>query len=443
MKPKKLKHSKQILVILIILFVFLISKIIYATDSDTWEITSSSEESTNSSNNEETNTENSSESNETEENTSESDNVENEIAESNDETSASETSLNDNIEIYSEAVVLIDSSTGEILYGKNEDEIMYPASTTKVMTAILALEYGNLDDITTVNETAVSAIPSGYSTSYLSDGEEISVENLLKMLLIHSSNDAANVLAEYVSGSIEEFVNLMNEKAIDLGCTNTHFVNTNGIHNEDHYSTATDLAIITQYCMQNETFRELVSMTSCTIPATNKFEERTYDNTNNLLLETSEYYREDCIGVKTGFTSPAMYCLICSAYKDDMEIIAVILHSDSLSDRYSDASTLFDYGFKVLEEKEEQRKALYELYYNSNSNIMGSTETLNNFKENIQNIFIGYFTTQFSGDYFSFNLYSILMALIRDFLILMILSILTIIILVRKLNYRGKRESIN
>ena len=421
----------------------MISKIIYATDSDVWEITSSSEEATSNSNNEETNTENSSESNEAEEDTSESDNAENETTENNDEASENESSLDNNIEIYSEAVVLIDSSSGEILYGKNENEKMYPASTTKVMTAILALEYGNLDDITTVNETAVSVIPSGYSTSYLEDGEEVSIENLLKMLLIHSSNDAANVLAEYVSGSIEEFVNLMNEKATELGCTNTHFVNTNGIHDEDHYSSAADLAIITQYCMQNETFRELVSMTSCTIPATNKSEERTYDNTNDLLLETSEYYREDCIGVKTGYTSPAKNCLICAAASDDFEVIAVILHSDNLIDRYSDANTLFDYGLKVLEEREEQRKALYELYYNSNSNVMGSTETLNNFKENIKNMFIEYFTTQFSGDYFSFNLYSILMALIRDFLILMILSILTIIVLVRKLNYRGKRESIN
>ena len=251
--------------------------------------------------------------------------------------------------ILSDAAILVDNNTDKILYAKNHNERMYPASTTKILTAILVIENGNLSDTTVASYDAVSVIPAGYSSAYLSEGEEMSIRYLLEVLLIHSANDAANVLAEYISGSIEEFVNLMNEKATSLGCTDSHFVNTNGIHDENHYTTAKDLAIIAHYCMQNSTFRELVSMKSCTIPATNKSEERFYKNTNDLMNETSSYYLENCIGVKTGFTTQAGNCLISCCSQDGLELICVILHANQTetggSSRYPDSVSLFEYGY--------------------------------------------------------------------------------------------------
>lgn len=258
----------------------------------------------------------------------------------------------ENLNIYSEAAILIHSNTGLVLYSKNGDDKVYPASTTKVLTAILTIEKGNLSDTATTSYDAISVIPSGYSSAYLSEGEEMSVENLLKVLLVHSANDAANVLAEYISGTIDEFVNLMNEKALELGCENTHFVNTNGIHDENHYTTAHDLAIITKYCMQNQTFRDLVSLKTCTIPATNKSEERKYTNTNDLIKPSSSYYYEDCIGGKTGFTSQAKNCLISVCSRNGLELIAVVLGAaqtdDGRSARYVDSTTLFNYGYSTF-----------------------------------------------------------------------------------------------
>jgi len=189
----------------------------------------------------------------------------------------------------------------------------------------------------------------GYTSAYLSEGEIISVEDLLKVLLINSANDASNVLAEYISGSIDSFVTLMNEKSKELGCTNTHFVTTNGLHDDNHYTTAKDLAIIARYCMQNETFRKIVSMKKCVIPATNKSEERIYKNTNDLINPTSGYYYPSCIGIKTGFTSEAKNCLISACSKNGLQVIAVVLGAsiteNHKSARYVDSKTLYDYTY--------------------------------------------------------------------------------------------------
>lgn len=259
------------------------------------------------------------------------------------------TDFSKDLHLYSDAAILIDADTGTTLYSKNSREKMYPASTTKIITAILTLEKCNLEDIVTVNHSAISIVPSGYSSAYLNAGEQISVENLLKVLLVHSANDAANVLAEHISGSISEFSKLMNEKVKELGCKNTHFVNPSGIHNEDHYSTAEDLSIMARYCMTNPTFREFVSMKTCTIPATNKSETRKYANTNDLLNSSSKYYIKECIGIKTGFTSQAQNCLISECSKDNLNLIVVILGAGytelGQSARYVDSTTLYEYGY--------------------------------------------------------------------------------------------------
>ena len=260
-----------------------------------------------------------------------------------------ENTTNDNLKIYSDAVILIENQTGKTLYEKNSEQKMYPASTTKILTAILSIEKGNLNDKVTVSKTAIAQMKPGYTSAYLSEGEIISVEDLLKVLLINSANDASNVLAEYISGSIDSFVTLMNEKSKELGCTNTHFVTTNGLHDDNHYTTAKDLAIIARYCMQNETFRKKVSMKKCVIPATNKSEERIYKNTNDLINPTSGYYYPSCIGIKTGFTSEAKNCLISACSKNGLQVIAVVLGAsiteNHKSARYVDSKNLYDYTY--------------------------------------------------------------------------------------------------
>lgn len=260
------------------------------------------------------------------------------------------------LNIYSNAAILIDSNSGKTLYSKNADKKVYPASTTKILTSIIAIEnITNLQEKTIVKNSAISSIPSGYSSAYLSEGEEISLEYVLQVFLIHSANEAGNVLAEHVSGNIESFVNLMNEKVKELGCKNTHFVNTNGIHDENHYTTAEDLAVIARYCMKNQTFRNIVSMKSCTIPRTNKSDERYYQNTNDLINPSSEYYLPDCIGIKTGYTSPAKNCLISACNKDGLELIAVVLGAPTInsgkSTRYLDSTQLYNYGYSNFASK--------------------------------------------------------------------------------------------
>lgn len=194
---------------------------------------------------------------------------------------------NENVpNISSPSALLMDLNSGKVLYDKNMNKKMYPASLTKVMTAIIVLENCELNDIATVSYDAVMTLSSGYVTANLQIGEELTVEQLLYVLMVGSSNDAAIVLAEHVSGSVDEFAKLMNEKATELGCTSTNFVNPNGVHDENHYSTAYDLALISRYAMQNETFRELVSTTSYKLPATNKYdrEDRLFTTTNALLI---------------------------------------------------------------------------------------------------------------------------------------------------------------
>ena len=253
----------------------------------------------------------------------------------------------------------MESSTGKIIYEKTGYEKKYPASTTKMLTAILAIEHCNLDEMATASEFAINSIPSGYSTANIQIGESLSVRDLLYALMLQSANESAVVLAEHISGSQEAFADLMNQKAAEIGCKNTHFVNPNGVHDEDHYSTAYDLALIAKYAMQNETFREIVKTTSFTLPATSAYPSntRTYTNTNNLIIydnrnRPDNYYYEYATGIKTGYTSAAKNCLVSSAEKNGIEYICVFLrayipysNNGSISARYVDTINLFNYAF--------------------------------------------------------------------------------------------------
>ena len=268
-------------------------------------------------------------------------------------------------EISAQAAILIDSSSGEVFYDKASEQRMFPASTTKIMTAILTLENGNLNDVVNVPYSAISSIPAGYSIAASQADEQLTVNQLLQVLMVHSANDAANVLAFYISGSIEEFANLMNQKTSELGMANTHFTNPSGMQNENHYTTAHDLAILMKYCMENNTFRHLAGLKSCSIPATNKYQARSFTTTNNLLINNetnvaNDSYYEYAIAGKTGFTSEAGNCLVSVSNKDGFELICVVLaagvNANGSSSKFSDSKKLFEfgyanYGFKTLIEQ--------------------------------------------------------------------------------------------
>ena len=221
----------------------------------------------------------------------------------------------------SKAALLMDMNSGRLLYGKNIDKRVFPASTTKIMTGILAIEMGNMADVVTASRAAIEPITLEDSQMGILIGEQLTFEQLVYSLLIHSANDAANVIAIHVSGTMEAFVDLMNQKAQELGMTNTHFENPCGSHNDNHYTTAHDLAILSQYAMRNETFREIVKMPIYKVPATNKYlEERIMVNTNLFLssARSAAHYNPLCTGIKTGHTSQSGYCLVSSAQYEDM-----------------------------------------------------------------------------------------------------------------------------
>lgn len=254
------------------------------------------------------------------------------------------------LNIYSEAAILIEAKTGKILYDKDIYSRKYPASTTKILTAIIAIEECDLNDIATASYNAIHSVKSGYTIADIQEGETFTIKELLNVLMLQSANEAANIIAEHISGSTEEFSKLMNQKAKEIGCLDSNFVNANGAHSEEHYSTAYDLAMIARYCMQNEIFRELVKTEECSLPITEKFEEeRIFRNTNSLMQANSRYYYPYCNGIKTGYTTPAKNCLISSSNKNGFELISVILHAEStedgLSARYVDTINLFEYGY--------------------------------------------------------------------------------------------------
>lgn len=259
--------------------------------------------------------------------------------------------------IKSEGAILLDFESGRILFEKNADTKLYPASTTKIMTAILAIESGDLDKVFTASEQAVYSITLGSSNMGLLPGEELPLSELLYGILVYSANEGCVVIAENLAGSCEEFVEQMNNKAKELGMNNTHFANPHGLHDDNHYTTARDLSILARYAMANEKFREYVSTATYTIPPTNKYKkDRIMSNTNHLIsnIQTGEYYYKYAIGIKTGFTSKAGNCLVSAAKKGDIELIAVTLNAKPNLDKiysFVDSKMLYEYGFSNYEKK--------------------------------------------------------------------------------------------
>lgn len=236
------------------------------------------------------------------------------------------------------SAVLIDASSGRILYGKNENERRGMASTTKIMTAIVAIENAKLDKLVTV---APAAVGVEGSSVYLYAGEEITMETLLYALMLQSANDAAAAIAYDVAGGIEDFAAMMNEKARELGLSDTHFMNPHGLDDENHYTTAFELAKIAAYALENDTFAEIVATEKKVIPLHNSSASRLLVNHNRLLRSY-----KDIIGVKTGFTKKCGRTLVSAAERDGVRLICVTLND---GDDWRDHRALLDYGFSLYE----------------------------------------------------------------------------------------------
>ncbi len=256
--------------------------------------------------------------------------------------------LLDEDQLYAASAILIEASSGNVIFEKNADAVMYPASTTKIMTVMLGIMCGDLEETVTASSTAVD-IPDDASNMDLREGEEINFLDLLYGTMLRSANEGANLIAETVSGSISAFVDLMNEYAQLIGCTSTHFANPDGYHDDNHYSTARDLAMITREAMKDETFRKIVSTVTYTLPRSNKQRSRTLSTTARILIPSTEsnenkYYYPDAIGVKTGSTSRAGYCFVGAAERDGVELISVVLFTGNRA-RWADTIKMMDYGF--------------------------------------------------------------------------------------------------
>ncbi len=268
------------------------------------------------------------------------------------ETSEEKTSLidkNTSLNIIAESAILMDAATGEILYEKNMHEQLYPASITKLMTVLLAFEYGNLDETVTFSEDAIFGIERNSSHIALDVGEQITLEQCLYAILLQSANEASLGVAEHIGGSKEGFAKMMNDKAKELGCKNTNFVNPNGLHDDNHYTSAYDMALIAQEVLKYDKFKEIISTLKYEIPPTNKQPETRYLYAQHQMIKPPSIYVYDgCEGGKTGFTNQALNTLVTYAKRGNTELIAVVL-KDTGANTYVDTTTLFDYGFENYE----------------------------------------------------------------------------------------------
>ncbi len=252
-------------------------------------------------------------------------------------------------QLYAASAILMTEDKGEVIFEKDAYALRYPASTTKILTVLLGITLiDDLNRTVTVSDTAVD-IPDDATTMGLSAGEEIKFIDVLYGTMLLSGNDGANVIAETVSGNIQEFVNLMNRTALAYGCENTHFVNAHGYHDDNHYTTAYDMALITRQAMKNDVFREIASTTEYVIPRTNIHRARSITTTSEYMLTGTEdnpnkYYYPYATGVKTGTTSDAGYCYVGAASKEGVNLISVVYFTGKRA-RWADTIKMMNYGF--------------------------------------------------------------------------------------------------
>lgn len=246
-------------------------------------------------------------------------------------------------EIESAAAIVMEASTGSILYNKAAYDAYYPASTTKLMTSLLAIEQCPLSDIITCSRDSVESIGWDSSRIGLIEGESIDMENALYAILLASANEVSYAVAEHIGGTVENFVSLMNERAKDLGCVNTNFVNPHGLDNEQHYSCPYDLALIAKKAMEYTTFRRVSGSYNHKIPETNKNEARWISNTHPLIKKNVVY--DGVFAGKTGSTSKAGNCLVTCAERNGMTLICVIMKAPNSATVQAETTKLLDYAF--------------------------------------------------------------------------------------------------
>ncbi len=248
--------------------------------------------------------------------------------------------------IVSNNAIVMDAKTGQILYAKNAYDACYPASITKIMTCLVALEHVNMNDIITFSYDSIWGIERDSNHIALDVGEKITAEECFYGILLQSANEASWGMAEHVAGSVSAFADMMNEKAAELGCTNTHFVNANGLHDDNHYTSCYDMALITQAAIANPVFRTIDETVYYQIPPTNLCEEpRDIWHYLKMIYPSSPYYYEYCEGGKTRFTDQAHNTLTTYAKKNDMELICVVMNCAGAANTYKDSIALYDYYF--------------------------------------------------------------------------------------------------
>lgn len=246
--------------------------------------------------------------------------------------------------IEGESAILVDMITGTVLYAKNADKVQYPASITKIMTALLAAEHLDMKDKLVMSESAAHGITISDSSSIYADtGEELTIEQAMMAVMLQSANEMTLALAEETSGSVKKFVELMNLKARLLGCTGTHFNNPNGLPDELHYTTASDMAKIARAAWFNPTFRKYATTTYYEIPPTNKFAETRYLLNHHKMMKGNTRAYEGVLGGKTGYTDAAGNTLVTYARRGNLYLVSVVMKS--VNGAYSDTAALLDYGF--------------------------------------------------------------------------------------------------
>ncbi len=254
----------------------------------------------------------------------------------------------DEDQLYARSAILIEANSGEVIFEKDADALMYPASTTKILTILLALMMGDMSQTVYLTDSAMYGIQEDDAVMDLEVGESIVFEDLLYGTFIRSANEGANLIAETISGSQEGFVQLMNEAAAMYGCTSTHFMNPSGLQDANHYTTARDMAKLAQAAMQNDQFRQIAKTYTYSLPASNLHRARVLTHSSrsffNPSLEENSAYYEYANGIKTGYTSAAGYCFVGSAEKNGIELISVVFYTTA-DGRWSDTRKLMEYGF--------------------------------------------------------------------------------------------------
>ena len=281
--------------------------------------------------------------------------------------------------IGAESAILMDVDTGVILYAKNIHEKCYPASTTKLLTCLIAMERGNLDDMVTFSHDAVFSVPVGGSNMGIDEGESLTLEQCLYGILVGSANEVANAVGEYVAGSIGDFVALMNERAAELGCTGSHFANTNGLPDDNHYTTAYDLALISAAFFQNEMLCKIGNTARYHFEPTATQPDDFYEKNKHLLI-TGEIPYEGIRGGKTGYTDLARQTLVTCAERNGIKLVCVIFKEESPA-QFTDTVELFDYGFQNFQavnisENEDKYQIESSGFLQTGNDIFGSSKPI-------------------------------------------------------------------